>query len=306
MWILIGAVATASLLGSMHCVGMCGPLALWASGSGENVSRHRAATATAGYHLGRLLTYTLAGAVAGWVGGLMDMGGQWIGIQLVAARIVGLLMVFLGGYQLWNLFHRSRRVAPTPTQPPLMTRILIRLRPMIFQLPLTARALATGLLTALLPCGWLYLFALVAAGTGTWLAGSLVMAAFWLGTVPALVGLVVGTHSLAQRFRKLVPAAVAILLIAGGCYTASGRGFAQLNSLTDLQAASDMMLRSSMPLNGQPAAAESQAPGDFYQAVEVLVDAPLPCCVDHGTNAKPPGTTPASRETDAKSKDATH
>ena len=69
---------------------------------------------------------------------------------------------------------------------------------------------ATGLLTALLPCGWLYLFALFAAGTGSWLSGSVVMIAFWLGSVPALVAVVMSTKLLTGRLRQFVPVAVAL------------------------------------------------------------------------------------------------
>ena len=60
------------------------------------------------------------------------------------------------------------------------------------------RALSTGLLTAFLPCGWLYLFALKAAETGSPLRGALFMIAFWLGSVPALVLVGAGVQTLAR------------------------------------------------------------------------------------------------------------
>ena len=68
---LIGAVISASLLGSMHCVGMCGPLAMWASGAGESGSK--LAFNSSLYHLGRMLTYALVGLVAGLLGQLTDV-----------------------------------------------------------------------------------------------------------------------------------------------------------------------------------------------------------------------------------------
>ena len=74
MWLLISAVVTASLLGSMHCVGMCGPLAIWASGAGEGRRGRQLAVATTLYHLGRLMTYALAGLIAGGAGQLVDLG----------------------------------------------------------------------------------------------------------------------------------------------------------------------------------------------------------------------------------------
>jgi uncharacterized protein len=287
MWILIGAVVSASLLGSVHCVGMCGPLALWASGSGQAAPRTQTGVALTLYHLGRLVTYAVAGAIAGWFGQLLDAGGELLGLQLVAARVVGMAMMVLGGWQLWNL-RATVSIRPSAPSVPWMTRILLRLRPFVFRLPLAARGWFTGLLTALLPCGWLYLFALVAAGSGSWQSGMTLMSAFWLGTVPALTGLVIGARSLAFRYRKLVPACVAILLIAGGGYTASGRGFSQLESLAELQAASRRFLGSMaehersrqavVPSNDVGTNAQ-QLPS-VAKTVETLIHTPLPCCAE--------------------------
>ncbi|MCA9131925.1 MAG: sulfite exporter TauE/SafE family protein [Planctomycetales bacterium] len=283
MWILVSAVVTASLLGSLHCVGMCGPLAIWASGAGDGRSRSQMVLATSLYHIGRMLTYALAGLIAGAAGQLVDIGGQALGLQLLAARVVGLLMVIFGLLRLGQLLRQGvvarRQATWSPTQPSLMTRLLLRLRPLVFRLPLAARGLVTGLLTALLPCGWLYLFALVAAGTGSMLTGPLVMVAFWLGSVPALVGLVSGTQALAIRFRRLIPAAAALFLIVGGCYTASGRGFAKLNSLADIQLQGPVEFTAQATDSGQ-GEADSVAEG-----ISRLVQTPLPCCLEHAATA---------------------
>ncbi len=61
------------------------------------------------------------------------------------------------------------------------------------------------------------------------------MAAFWLGSVPALVALVAGLRVLSQRYARLIPALAAGLLIFAGMFTASGRGFAGFDSLEDLR-----------------------------------------------------------------------
>src|SRR6056297_781995 len=99
---LAGAVLTASLLGSMHCVGMCGPLAIWASGAGDKVGPKTLAASTSLYHFGRLTTYALAGAIAGLLGSLVDIGGGVLGIQVAAARLVGTVMVAMGVFKLWS------------------------------------------------------------------------------------------------------------------------------------------------------------------------------------------------------------
>ena len=296
MWILVGAVVTASVLGSMHCVGMCGPLAIWASGAadsspgGNRFAPGKILTTTALYHFGRLLTYALAGLLAGLIGELTDFGGEVLGVQLAAARIVGSVMILIGVVRLTQLIWGYRQsnnstiasyAVAKPLKPSPITRLLVRLRPYVFALPIKLRALATGLLTALLPCGWLYLFALVAAGTGSWMLGPIVMIAFWLGTVPALVGLVTGTRLLAGQFRKTIPSAAALMLIVAGGYTASGRGFANLNSLAEIHVAG---LQHGKLTNGQKDASHMDECETCDVAVGLandlgeIVKTPLPCC----------------------------
>ena len=233
LMMLAGAVVTASLLGSMHCVGMCGPLAIWASGAGERVGQKTLLLSTTLYHLGRLSTYALAGVVAGFVGSLVDLGGNVLGVQVAAARLVGSVMIAIGVYKLWIMW-RGRSASGT-VSPSAIGGVLVKLRPYVFRLPVAGRGFATGLLTTLLPCGWLYLFALIAAGTGSPLRGAVVMSAFWLGSVPALVALVAGLRVLSQRYARLIPAVAATLLIFAGMFTASGRGFADFDSLQELR-----------------------------------------------------------------------
>lgn len=288
MWILISAVVTASLLGSMHCVGMCGPLAIWASGASQSRPSRQLALATTLYHFGRLLTYALAGLLAGTAGQLIDIGGQTLGVQLVAARIVGVSMISIGAVSLFRLLRHglgaTRVVQLSAAQPAFIARNLVKLRPYVFRLPVAARGLVTGLLTALLPCGWLYLFALVAAGTGSSSMGPIVMIAFWIGTVPALVGLATGTQALAIRFGKVIPFAAAWLLIFAGCYTVSGRGFARLNSLADIQWQSSTKF----------SAISSTSAAELARGIEQLTQTPLPCCVDGSASSIEP--TPGSSQ----------
>ncbi len=258
MWILISAVASASLLGSMHCVGMCGPLAIWASGAGDSAPKRTIAVATFLYHIGRLITYLIAGLIAGGIGSAVEIGGQWLGYQVMAARLVGGIMIVIGVVRLYQLVRPSPQ-ANLPVKSSTISGLLVKARPMLFRLPIPARGLFTGMLTTLLPCGWLYLFALIAAGTGSMLMGPVVMFAFWIGTVPALTGLIAGTRLLSQPLGLLVPTAAAVLLIITGGFTASGRGFAGLTSLESLA-----------PTRSGTAALVDQA--------NSADDATLPCC----------------------------
>ena len=156
MWVLFTAILLASLLGSTHCVGMCGPLALWASGTLERNRRGRLFLNTTLYHTGRLIAYTLVGIAAGVIGRLVNLGGESVGLQMLAARVVGGLMIGMGLYRLASLLpQRSTTDALTKRpKPSWITKTLVALRPAIFALPVSLRAFSAGGLTAFLPC-WL-------------------------------------------------------------------------------------------------------------------------------------------------------
>jgi sulfite exporter TauE/SafE len=85
------------------------------------------------------------------------------------------------------------------------------------------RALVVGLLTTLLPCGWLYAYAVTAAGTASPLAGMAVMGAFWLGSVPLLLAAGVSLGAFSAKLRRHVPVLSAVLLIALGLGTIVAR-----------------------------------------------------------------------------------
>jgi sulfite exporter TauE/SafE len=82
------------------------------------------------------------------------------------------------------------------------------------------RAAAIGIASVLLPCGWLWAFAAVAAGTGVWWQGAVVMIAFWIGTVPVLAALGAGIASLGGAQRRWITALAGAAMIAVGVHTA--------------------------------------------------------------------------------------
>ncbi len=120
------------------------------------------------------------------------------------------------------------------------------------------RAGAIGLLTALLPCGWLYVFAIVAAGTGSAALGAAVMAVFWVGTVPLLALFGISVQTLVATLGRRVPLAISAIVILLGMYTLTGR-------LTISAAAFE-------PSN----AVDVQA--SIQQQVETIAEQEPPCC----------------------------
>lgn len=225
MLILIGTVLTASLVGSLHCAGMCGGLMLFALGldagnDKQSQSKHSKLKLQSAYHGGRLLTYTLLGIIAGSIGQAIDFGGSFVGVQRTATVIAGLFMVAFGLVALARI--RGLKIAHVRA-PKFMQRAVERGQRLAFGLTPFKRALTIGLLTTLLPCGWLYAFAFAAAGTGSPVWGGLTMSVFWLGTLPVMASLGAGIQLLAGPLHAKIPAISASAVVLVGAFTAMGR-----------------------------------------------------------------------------------
>lgn len=220
----LGSVVAASVLGSLHCVGMCGGL-IGFYASGATGQRQRPWLSHGAYHLTRLLAYSALGASAGQLGAALDLAGSGVGLGHLGALLAGAVMVIWAALR-WPRAAQTARLIPlrraAPAAPHLWRRLEARLVALVRrarQQPPLARAALLGLSSALLPCGWLYAFAVLAAGTGSAGRGALLLAAFWSGTLPALLGLGLGVQRLTQRWRAQVPRLSALLMLALGAYT---------------------------------------------------------------------------------------
>jgi sulfite exporter TauE/SafE len=204
-------VLVASLGGSLHCAAMCGPYMAAVTGFGTT---GRAGPVThAAYHAGRLATYLALGVAGGALGGALDLAGRAAGIARVSALVAGVVLVAWGVSALVvrRGLVRLRRRAPSRLGSVLGV-VLARLA----RLPALPRALALGLSTTLVPCGWLYAFVATAAGTGGVLPALAVMLAFWLGTLPALVAAGLGLRGLFARLGERGRTVSAVLIAASG------------------------------------------------------------------------------------------
>ena len=208
-------VLVASLLGSVHCAGMCGGfVCFYAGDKGSGAAAHAA------YNAGRLASYLLLGLVAGISGAALDRAGTLAGISRGAALVSGALMVTWGlttlltarGVRLPRIDGRLGARNP-------LGGLLARVRGR----PAVVRAAATGLLTTLLPCGWLYAFVAAAAGTGS-VGGALsTMAVFWLGTLPMMVAAGYGIQRVAGPFRARLPVVTASAVVVMGLLSMAGK-----------------------------------------------------------------------------------
>jgi sulfite exporter TauE/SafE len=214
---LVLSVLGASLLGSAHCATMCGGFVCFFSG--QQGARPGPMTHAA-YHGGRFVAYVLLGLAAGTAGAGFDLAGRMAGLQRPAAVLAGVLLVLWGGVGLASAAGIGRGATAAPAG---FRRLLTSAIAALADKPPMVRALTIGLLTALLPCGWLYVFVATAAGTGSTTGGALVMAAFWAGTVPVLAGV----GALAQRasgpLRARLPLLTAAALVVLGLLTVAGK-----------------------------------------------------------------------------------
>jgi len=210
----------AGLSGSaVHCVGMCGPFVLGqVMADAEHVGpgaygewRRLSGAALAPYHLGRLTTYTGLGVLAGAATALFAS-------TVVFAWLSAVLLIAGAALMVAQAFGLALGVAAP--QAGLIQRLAA---------PLTssrhpAARYALGVVLGFLPCGLIYGALGAAAGTGSMLHGALAMAAFSLGTMPALVAVGWGGVLLRRRWQGmtrwiasplLVVSALLMLALAG-------------------------------------------------------------------------------------------
>lgn len=166
------AAFAAGLVTSLHCAGMCGPLAcLLAPARGERADLNVVRTA---YHGSRLAAYGLLGALAGAAGAAP---AAFFNAPLV--RALPWVMVVYFVFAALKLGHRLPRLA-------LLGRVQLALRGWTRGRPATQVAVAMGAATPLLPCGPLYFLVVMAGFAGSAARGAELLLAFGLGTVPLL------------------------------------------------------------------------------------------------------------------------
>jgi hypothetical protein len=209
----------AGLLGSVHCIGMCGGLVA-VSTQGASSARQRL-LAQLGYQAARLASYLILGVSAGLLGRALDLAGRAAGLSKAAAIVSGLTMMLWG---LWAMLEaggvKLARRLPSIDILPAGARIWLGRAQR--QSPL-GRAILLGGASALLPCGFLYTFALAAAGTGSPIAGALVMGSLWLGNLPALLGFGIAIGGALSRLRRHIPLFSAAAVFALGLFTLNSR-----------------------------------------------------------------------------------
>ncbi|MEO5348622.1 MAG: sulfite exporter TauE/SafE family protein [Magnetococcus sp. YQC-3] len=196
-----------ALLGSGHCIGMCGGIAVSCSLGIHPDSRRGAARFYLPllYSLGRVGTYVLLGALTGWIGSLVLFHARPSGLNGLPHLLVGVFMILMG-LRSMGLFAGGGADGVWFSR---WSRLLTSAHPVW-------RALGMGVLTGLLPCHLHWAFQAEAFASGSLWGGVGILFAFGLGTLPALWGFAVIASWLDGQARYRLTQLAGLLLIVLG------------------------------------------------------------------------------------------
>jgi sulfite exporter TauE/SafE len=210
------------LIGSAHCLGMCGPLVVayalhnrTVTGSASSAgafSWNRGLLQHGAFHLGRLCTYGVLGASAAGLFRAADIS-RWLFHIQGGMKVLGGVLLVLMGLALLKIVRVpawAASLAPPPGS------FLGRSLPLLLRSPHVLPKVALGMATGLLPCCLSWAMVVTAAATQDPLKGWITMTLFGLGTVPALLLAGLSAHFLGQRVRFLGEWVAAAAVISMG------------------------------------------------------------------------------------------
>ncbi len=200
----------AGVAGSVHCIGMCGGMVAALSLTGRCRTLNSRVASQLFYNIGRISTYALLGALAGWAGSSLDLPtmksfGRWF---LVGANIFIILIgigsaLKLGWFSISSLEGGAGHLLAKP-----LRRLLTGTSPL--------SALPLGMLLGLLPCGLVYTPLMVAMGSGTPLKGAAIMAALGVGTLPLLLLFGTASSAITGAVREIMFRLVGVIIALMG------------------------------------------------------------------------------------------
>lgn len=205
---------TLGVIGSLHCIQMCGPIVLSYSLPIVTYSRRQQIIAHLAYNSGRIVTYGLLGALAGLLGSAAGLLGKLAGVEHVVVIVAGSLMIIAG-------------VLMSGLLPSGPLKAFYRFRPTslfaqkvggLLKSPTAGSKFSTGILLGFLPCGLVYTALLKAMETGNLTGGILTMICFGVGTTWSLVLLGLFSSTISPWLRRRANALAAIGVTLMGCF----------------------------------------------------------------------------------------
>jgi uncharacterized protein len=210
---LLGFLTLGLLGGFGHCVGMCSPFVLFVSRryAPSDGGRSAAFAAQGWYTAGRVVTYAVLGAIAGALGGVVELAGDLLGLQRAASIVAGGVLV------VWAMVALSDLVPRLGNGGNLFARAAGALKGRV-----PGHPFASGLFLGLLPCGLIYSALIAAAARGGAAEGAGALALFGIGTAPALLGVSVADELLARNRSFLNRLSQVFLLVMGAWFLWTG------------------------------------------------------------------------------------
>lgn len=206
MAILLSALLL-GLMGSFHCAGMCGPIAIALPLHGNTIPQKIYGGLL--YNLGRTITYGIMGAIFG----LLGQGVEMIGFQQKISVIMGSVMIISVLFP--ALFKNQYSMEKS------WFSVVGKLKSTIGQM-FSIRSFRSlfliGLLNGLLPCGLVYMAIAGAIGTGEVVLGSLYMILFGLGTIPMMLSISLAGNIMSVAIRKKINQLIPVLVVIVGAF----------------------------------------------------------------------------------------
>lgn len=194
------------LFGSLHCIGMCGPIVLALPVIGD--SQLKILTGRILYNLGRIVTYTIMGALFGLFGSRLVL----FGLQQYLSIAFGVIILAY----IFTPRKIKTKIAGTFIYREITNFIKSHFARMIARKS-NSSLFTIGLLNGLLPCGFVYVGIAGAVSTVDWLSGALYMTMFGLGTFPVMLATAVFGKIINVNFKrrasKLIPVFAVVLAL---------------------------------------------------------------------------------------------
>jgi uncharacterized protein len=186
-------------LGSLHCIGMCGPIAL--ALPSQSKSKLSFYSGRILYNLGRVVTYSIMGLVIGLIGQKINLAGYQQIVSIVLGVVI--LIIVLLPSRIKNYFIQLK-----PVQ--VVTKTLQSSIGVLFSKGSQSSLFGIGVLNGFLPCGFVYVALAGAVALGNVEKSILFMALFGIGTIPAMFSASIVTNLFGQNFRKKIHRAIPV------------------------------------------------------------------------------------------------
>ena len=186
-------------LGSLHCIGMCGPIAL--ALPSQSKSKLSFYSGRILYNLGRVVTYSIMGLVIGLIGQKINLAGYQQIVSIVLGVVI--LVIVLLPSRIKNYFIQLK-----PVQ--IITKKLQSTIGVLFRKGSQSSLFSIGVLNGFLPCGFVYVALAGAVAMGNVEKSILFMVLFGIGTIPAMFSASIVTNLFGQNFRKKIHRAIPV------------------------------------------------------------------------------------------------